>query len=57
MPAEVQTFHVENSAVELLSQKRFAHGETLRLEPWGAVILRESEIPSRDFSAEQGRQK
>ena len=41
--SKIQTFQVENSAVELLSQKHFAHGETLRLEPWGAAILSESE--------------
>ena len=41
--SEVQTFRVENSAVELLSQNHFAHGEPLRLEPWGAAILSESE--------------
>ena len=41
--SEVQTFCVENSATELLSQNHFAHGETLRLKPWGVVILSESE--------------
>ncbi|MDY4223011.1 MAG: beta-galactosidase trimerization domain-containing protein, partial [Candidatus Faecousia sp.] len=42
--SEVQTFHVENGAMELLSQKRFACGETLELEPWGAAMLCESAV-------------